>query len=65
MKQWIDQFPIYTEEDFKDLDNLIREIYEKKNSNKKHPSVVHCKGGIGRSCTFISLYYIYKKLFGN
>ena len=65
LKGWVDHFPIYKEEDFIALDKIIREIYLKKSNRKKAPSVVHCKGGIGRSCTFISLYYIFKRIKGN
>lgn len=61
VKQWIDQFPIYTEKDFKELDKVIRELYSKR-KGKSTPSVVHCKGGIGRSCTFICLFYVFQKL---
>lgn len=64
VKQWIDQFPIYTDEDFFELDKLIRELHHKKAKAGRFPSVVHCKGGIGRSGTFIALYYVFKKLKG-
>ena len=47
-----------------ELDKFVREIHKEKLHMKKSPSVVHCKAGIGRSCTFLSLYYVYKKLKG-
>lgn len=60
--KWVDHFPLYSEEDNKDLDNLIRELFEDRRKQKKTPIAIHCKGGIGRTCTFICLFYIYKKL---
>lgn len=64
LKQWIDHFPLYTDDQFALLDEFIRAFYLIRLNNRKYPSVVHCKGGIGRTCTFISMFYVYKRIRG-